>query len=69
MKIFVVPKDDEQLDEKEIIDFCKGKLAKYRLPTIVEVRDELPKTAVGKILRRTLVDEELKKLQMNQLGG
>ncbi|MEK4760538.1 hypothetical protein MHH85_09790 [Viridibacillus sp. FSL E2-0187] len=69
MKIFVVPKDGEQLDEKEIIEFCKGKLAKYKLPTIVEVRDELPKTAVGKILRRTLVEEELKKLQMNQLGS
>ncbi|MGE7918151.1 long-chain-fatty-acid--CoA ligase [Viridibacillus sp. NPDC093762] len=69
VKIFVVPKDDEQLDENEIIEFCKGKLAKYKLPTIVEVRDELPKTAVGKLLRRTLVEEELKKLQMNQLGS
>lgn len=63
VKVFVVAKDGHEIEENEIIQFCHGKLAKYKLPTEVEVRDELPKTAVGKILRRKLVEDELKKVR------
>lgn len=62
VKVFIVEKEGYTIEENEIIDFCKGKIAKYKLPTEVEIRAELPKTAVGKILRRKLVEEELKKV-------
>lgn len=62
VKVFVVEKEGYTIDEEELIDFCHGKMAKYKLPTEVEIRAELPKTAVGKILRRKLVEEELKKV-------
>ena len=47
--------------EEEFIAFCKENLAPYKVPKFVEFRDELPKTTVGKILRRVLVEEDLKK--------
>ena len=59
VKAFVVLKQDEAATEKEIIDFCKLKLAAYKVPKYVEFRQTLPQTAVGKILRRVLRDEEL----------
>jgi long-chain acyl-CoA synthetase len=46
-----------------MIDFCKGKLAKYKVPREVEFRESLPKNMVGKMLRRLLVDEEKAKLR------
>jgi long-chain acyl-CoA synthetase len=52
-KVFVVKKDPN-LTEKEIIDFCRDKLTGYKRPKHVEFRTELPKTNVGKILRREL---------------
>ncbi len=55
VKAWVVVKPGETLTEKEVRDFAKTKLAKYKVPTHVEFRDELPKTTVGKILRRELV--------------
>jgi long-chain acyl-CoA synthetase len=48
---------DQQLDEKEIISFCKERLTGYKVPKEVVFRKELPKTNVGKILRRELRDE------------
>ncbi|MGO9019714.1 MAG: AMP-binding enzyme, partial [Syntrophobacteraceae bacterium] len=45
------------------IAFCKEKLAAYKVPRSVEFRDELPKSAVGKILRKILRDEEEAKLK------
>lgn len=50
---FVVKKDDS-LTEDEIRDFCREKLTNYKVPKIVVFRDELPKSNVGKILRRML---------------
>ncbi|MEB3816429.1 MAG: long-chain fatty acid--CoA ligase [Desulfurococcales archaeon] len=55
------PSGREQL-AKEIIEFARKKLAPYKVPKEVEFREELPKSAVGKILRRLLREEELKKL-------
>ncbi len=51
---FIVKKDDS-LTEDEIKDFCKDKLTNYKHPKIIVFRDELPKSNVGKILRRKLI--------------
>ena len=61
VKIYVVLKEGETATEEEFIAFCKENLAPYKVPKFVEFRDELPKTMVGKILRRVLVEEEKKK--------
>ncbi len=53
VKIFVVKKDPS-LSEKDIIDHCRKNLTNYKVPKFVEFKDELPKTNVGKILRRAL---------------
>jgi long-chain acyl-CoA synthetase len=58
VKAFVVPASDEKLSEEEVIAFCREKLAAYKRPTEVEFRKELPKSPVGKILRKVLRDEE-----------
>lgn len=55
VKAWVVLKPGETLTAEEIKEFTKEKLAKYKVPTHIEFRDELPKTTVGKILRRELV--------------
>jgi len=62
VKLFVV-KSDPSLTEQEIRDYCAEQLTGYKRPRHVEFRDELPKSNVGKILRRELRDEELKKMQ------
>ncbi|OUS24872.1 long-chain-fatty-acid--CoA ligase [Thalassotalea sp. 42_200_T64] len=53
VKIFVVKKDDS-LSEKELIKHCKDNLTNYKVPKLIEFRDDLPKSNVGKILRREL---------------
>lgn len=53
VKVFVVKKDPS-LTEKDIIAHCRDNLTNYKVPKMVEFRDELPKTNVGKILRRKL---------------
>lgn len=63
VKAFVVLHEGSTVTEKELNTFCREHLASYKVPRIYEFRTELPKTAVGKILRRTLVDEEKKKQQ------
>ncbi len=57
VKAFVVLKEGMTASEQEIIDFCREHLAKYKVPTAVEFRTELPKSAVGKILRRELAGQ------------
>lgn len=66
VKAYIVPKEGETITKAEIIKFCKEKLANYKVPRQVEFRKELPKTMVGKILRRALKEEELKKLPKQQ---
>jgi long-chain acyl-CoA synthetase len=55
VKAWVVLKPGETLTGEELKAFCKASLAPYKVPTHIEFRDELPKTTVGKILRRELV--------------
>jgi len=61
VKLFIVLKEGETATPEEMIEYGKTKLAAYKLPTEVEFRKELPKTNVGKILRKELRAEELKK--------
>jgi long-chain acyl-CoA synthetase len=61
VKVFVVLKDGVTATKEELIEFCKTKLATYKLPTEIEFRKELPKTNVGKILRKQLKAEEMEK--------
>lgn len=60
VKIFVVKKD-ATLTEEALIVFCRRHLTGYKVPKLVEFRDELPKSNVGKILRRELRDESVSK--------
>jgi long-chain acyl-CoA synthetase len=57
-KAFVVLKDGETATAEEIIAFCKTKLAAYKVPKVVEFRKELPKTLIGKVIRRELREEK-----------
>jgi len=62
VKAFIVMKPGEKATEEEIINFCKEKLAAYKVPKSVEFRDSLPKSAIGKVLRKILrTEEEAKK--------
>jgi long-chain acyl-CoA synthetase len=54
----VVLKPGETATEKELIDFCKGSLATYKLPTRIEFREDLPKTNVGKVLKKDLRQQQ-----------
>ncbi len=60
VKIFVVRKDPT-LTERQLTDFLKDQLTGYKRPRFIEFRDDLPKTNVGKILRRELRDREIRK--------
>jgi len=62
VKAYVVLKEGQEATEEEIIQFCRERIAKYKVPRSVEFRKDLPKTIVGKMLRRVLVEEEKKKL-------
>lgn len=62
VKAYVVLKKGENATEEEIISYCKERMAPYKVPKLVEFRSELPKTVVGKLLRRKLVEEERNKL-------
>jgi long-chain acyl-CoA synthetase len=58
VKAFVVVKDGETLTADEVIAFCRKELASYKAPRLVEFRESLPKSGVGKYLRRALRDEK-----------
>jgi long-chain acyl-CoA synthetase len=58
VKAFVVLGEGASATEDELIEFCRDRLARYKLPRAIEFRDELPKTFVGKVLRRELMAEE-----------
>ena len=66
VKAFVVLKPGERCAEEEIINFCKEKLAPYKVPKLVEFRESIPKSAIGKILRKVLRDEEEAKAKQDQ---
>jgi long-chain acyl-CoA synthetase len=57
VKVFVVKKDPS-LTAEQLMDYCKRELTGYKKPKYIEFRSELPKTNVGKILRRALREEK-----------
>ncbi len=61
VKVFIVTKPGQTMTAEEVIDFCKERLAGYKVPRLVEFIAALPKSVVGKILRRELRDMEAKK--------
>jgi len=65
VKAFIVLREEYKgkVDEREIEEFCRERLAAYKVPRIIEFVDELPKSAVGKILRRVLREREIRKIQ------
>jgi len=66
IKAFIVLKEGQTATAEEIIQYCKAELSKFKVPKEIEFRDQLPKTLVGKVLRRVLRDEERKKLGIKE---
>jgi long-chain acyl-CoA synthetase len=61
IKAFIVLKHGEKATEEEIRRLCEGRLDEYKVPQRIEFRAELPKSMVGKVLRRMLAEEEEKR--------
>jgi len=69
VKAFVVKRAGSDLTEEELVAYCKERLAAYKAPKSVEFRDELPKSTVGKLLRRVLADEERERMGTRAAPG
>jgi long-chain acyl-CoA synthetase len=57
VKAYVVPREGSTISEEELIAFCKRRLEEYAVPWQIEFRKQLPRTFVGKVIRRLLVEE------------
>ena len=64
VKAFIVLIEGASLTQSEIIEYCRDKLAPYKVPREVEFLTELPKSAIGKILRRKLKEMEMQRRGM-----
>jgi long-chain acyl-CoA synthetase len=62
IKAFVVLKEGAEAKPSEIVEFCKVRLASFKVPRSITFRDELPKSMAGKVLRRVLREEELARM-------
>ncbi len=62
IKAYVVLKEGASATPEEVTQFCRGELAKFKIPQQIEFREGLPKTVIGKVLRRVLIEEEMKKV-------
>ena len=69
IKVFVVLKEGEKATEEEFIRYFRERLTPYKVPSEVEFRTNLPKSAIGKILRRALREEELRKSEQKPANG
>jgi long-chain acyl-CoA synthetase len=58
VKAFVALREGQHATEQELVDFCRQHLAPHKVPRAVEIRPQLPKTLIGKVLRRALAEEE-----------
>ncbi len=63
LKAFVVPRKGEELTVADLLAHCRVRLAHYKIPKYIEFCEELPKSLVGKVLRRVLRDAELEKME------
>jgi long-chain acyl-CoA synthetase len=68
VKVSIVLKQGETCTPEEITEFCQPRLAKFKMPKLIEFRESLPKSLIGKVLRRVLVEEEEAKLKQAQEG-
>ncbi|WP_408010388.1 long-chain-fatty-acid--CoA ligase [Pseudalkalibacillus sp. A8] len=66
VKAFVVLKNSVSVTSEELREFCYERLTRYKVPKEIEIRDELPRNTVGKLLKRKLVEEEKQK---RTIGG
>jgi long-chain acyl-CoA synthetase len=66
VKAFVVLRPGHDTGADEIADFCRLHLAAFKIPRQVEFRSELPKTLVGKYLRRVLVDQDRARQRLHE---
>lgn len=69
VKAYIVLREGASVSEEELDKFCREQLASFKVPRHYEFRTELPKTAVGKILRRTLIAEEKKKQEKDLISS
>jgi long-chain acyl-CoA synthetase len=69
VKAYVVLRPGAKATQEEIITFCREKISAFKAPRLVEFKEALPKTAVGKILRRQLVAEEKERQAKKPMGG
>ncbi|UUZ97430.1 hypothetical protein LJK87_24605 [Paenibacillus sp. P25] len=58
VKAYIVLRKDADASQEELTRWCRERLAAYKVPRLYEFRDALPKTLVGKVLRRKLLEEE-----------
>jgi long-chain acyl-CoA synthetase len=68
VKAWVVLREGYQATQEELQQFCREKLTGYKVPRFFEFRKDLPKTMVGKVLRRILQDEEKEKQSKMKQG-
>jgi long-chain acyl-CoA synthetase len=69
VKAYIVLRPGESATEQEFLDYCRTKLAAFKVPRIIEFRDSLPRTIVGKVLRRQLIEEEKAKLAQAEVSA
>jgi long-chain acyl-CoA synthetase len=60
VKAYIVVEEGSGLTRREIVEFCREKLSKFKIPKQIEVVEELPKSAMGKVLRRVLRERNQK---------
>ncbi len=61
VKAYIVCKPGQSLTAEEVVHFCREKLASFKVPRLIEFRETLPKSNIGKVLKRVLTDEEKKR--------
>ncbi len=66
--IVVLREDLRSLSAAELIEWCRERLDSYKVPQYIEFRDMLPKSKVGKLLRREIREEELQKVETGEEG-
>jgi crotonobetaine/carnitine-CoA ligase len=69
VKAFIVLDEPDTLTEEDITDYCKDRLANFKVPTIIEFRESLPKTSVGKVEKKTLRAEEMEKAEKEKVSS
>ena len=67
---YIIPREEETIDPQEIVDYCAGKIANFKVPRYVEIVDEFPMTQSGKIQKfrlREMAKEALKEGKLTKL--